>query len=155
MTLDEKADAFISYFTERFGVKREHLGDVVIFSRGKSVYVTTAKDAEMLLGKRHEYIGLRAGRLLPGGWKPTTDFLNTMSSRLTKNVVVAGEENILAAIRRGERLVDFETVGETTEGFVAVKTSTGLFLCCGFLKSGGVELMLPKNRKSALVGARK
>lgn len=142
----ENRQRVIDQLCGRFGIDRKFFERYdFIFAARERVYLTPR---DMPDHPCCTSAGLNFARLA-GAVKPTTDFLQLIGSRITKNKVELTSEQTKKYIS-GETITPEKNQTEgVSDGHIALVYAGSCF-ACGLFKSGVIENVLPKNRRRKL-----
>jgi NOL1/NOP2/fmu family ribosome biogenesis protein len=134
------------YLEERFGLERSLFDDYGLYMASKGrVYLGPRRVPDL---PKIATIGLLIARV-HGTVKPSTNLLQALGKRVSRNIVNATREQALAYARGGDFKPDSAAVDGIGDGYVLVRFE-GASLGCGLLQKGMVKNMLPKAKRLEL-----
>jgi NOL1/NOP2/fmu family ribosome biogenesis protein len=133
-----------AYLADRFGVAPDALGAHRFIERRDEIWVTTAAlDPDV---QRVRPPGLRALRIEPRGYKPTSTLLRLLGSTIRRNRIDL-DRIALRQLMLGRALPTC-----CSDGYIAL-VYDGIVIGCGRASRGQLRCMLPTAQRKALLEA--
>lgn len=133
----------IEYFAERFGVTPEYFDDLLIYEGSRERVYMISQDMESVA--EEVVSGLNIARV-SAVVKPTTDFLQLLGQRITRNKVELSREQTISHLSGDDLELEEDALLEMTAGYVAI-SYCGTVVACGFYKEGLLRNMIAKHRR--------